>query len=72
MELLSEDKDSDEAQVASIPFWEKRVMIEMRMTEDQYITLSKKERARNVVGFFLQDWFKLLYLAKRERERTKK
>jgi hypothetical protein len=73
MEMLSEDDDSgDEAQVAAIPWWEKREMIEMRMTEEQYIKISRQERARNLVGFFLQDWFKLLYMAKRERERKKK
>lgn len=40
--------------------WEKKVMLEMQLTEEQYIRLPRAERARNVCALKLNDWFEVL------------
>ncbi len=47
-------------EVLAIRLWEVELMIQLRMTEENYLKLSKAERARKVVGMKLKDWFSML------------
>ena len=54
------------AKVLAIPIWEGQLMIQLKMTEEEYIHLPKKERARKIVAMKLSDWLQLLDYALRE------
>lgn len=45
-------------------------MIQLKMTEDEYIQLPKEERARKIVAMKLGEWLQLLDFVMREQERS--
>lgn len=47
-------------EVIAIRLWEVELMVRLRMTEKNYLKLSKAERARKIVAMKLQDWFSML------------
>lgn len=58
------------AKVMAIPIWEGQLMIQLQMTEEEYIQLSKEERARKLVAMKLGEWIQLLDFVMREEERS--
>jgi hypothetical protein len=61
LDAISQLSDEDyHHSLRVMPFWEKKVMMEMQLTEDQYIALPRAERARNVCALKLNDWFSVL------------
>ena len=57
------------AKVLAIPIWEGQLMIQLKMTEEEYIQLPKEERARKIVAMKLGEWIQLLDFVMREEER---
>lgn len=58
MAQLSDDDYHHSLRV--LPLWEKKVMMNMKMTEEEYLQVPIAERARNVCAIKLDDWFAIL------------
>jgi hypothetical protein len=47
-------------EVIAIRLWEVELMIRLKMTENEYLKMSKQERARKIVAMKLKSWFEML------------
>ncbi len=63
---------SGHSEIAALPLWESEVMMVMRMTEEEYLKLSRVERARKVMTVKYKDWFGMLEHDLWERTKEKK
>ena len=63
--------DGGWGEYAGVRAWEVEVMLTMQMTERQYGSLSKVQRARLVAGHHLRDWMKSLESNKAAEEAKK-
>jgi hypothetical protein len=60
-------------EVIAIRLWESELMVNMRMTEEEYLEMDRKERARKVVAMKLRGWFDLLeYEVSRHKRENKR
>jgi hypothetical protein len=59
-DALKEYAEGGHGEFKALPVWETEMMIAHNMTEEEYITLEPRERARKIVANKLPDWMETL------------
>lgn len=60
LDALQKHVEAGNGEFAAIPVWEVELMIKHNMTEEEYITLEPRERARKIVAEKLPGWIESL------------
>ena len=71
LEEMAERKNEGRSKALAIPVWETKLMLQMQLTEEQYIKIPKPERARKLTGMQLSDWLSSLEMDLDEQLRKK-